>query len=293
MALKRSKYPYDRDEETAVRRLLTHHPPLSELEAQKVALFTREAVRLGFVSWPRKVTGLVDVAGCRVLDVGCGNSLHGVGFLIAGVGDYLGIDPHLNLDAASLKSKVTHQFESIGFTLGEVNDCYLPIQLATASTTDLVKSGWLFDVVVLHNVTEHVMDLEKLFQDLFYLTRRGGKIIFHHHNFFSWDGHHCSPKWEDDININDLSQALVVDWAHLSSNFPSDHYVSRGLNRVTLDELAAAVSNYFEIEMWKEIVSPKGRGAGRFHKLSEPGSPEYSYRDLTTKNVLGIAVNQG
>ena len=40
------------------------------------------------------------IRGKDVLDLGCGHTLYGIGFLIYGARNYLGIDPKLKLDVA-------------------------------------------------------------------------------------------------------------------------------------------------------------------------------------------------
>jgi len=243
---------------------------------------------MGFVRWPRRVARLVDLGGRDILDVGCGTTLHSIGFLTAGAKAYTGLDPTLDLDAKAFKSKVTHQFEPTPFSLRELTSTEPRITYWMGITEGLVAAGKRFDVATLHNVTEHVDGLNGLLETLTSLLKPGGHLVIHHHNFYCWDGHHCAPETEELLDLDNQEQRLVVDWAHLKTVFPEDHYVSRGLNRITLDELHALLIKYFVIDVWEEKESPPGRGRGRFHLLEENIPQGMTRRDLAVKNVLTV-----
>jgi len=198
------------------------------------------------------------------------------------------MDPSLKMDATEIKSKKSHHFEPIPFTLSQLTRADSRINYWLGSWEDLRAEGHQFDVATLHNVTEHVDDLESLFSSLAQVMSPGGQLVAHHHNFYCWDGHHCAPKTEELIDLDNQEQRLVVDWAHLKTVFPKDHYVSRGLNRITLDELHALLIKYFVIDVWEEKESPLGRGRGRFHLLEENIPQGMTRRDLAVKNVLTV-----
>jgi len=57
-----------------------------------------------------------------VLDLGCGHTLYGIGFLIYGARNYLGIDPKLKLDVPKLRRRERFRTDSPG-THGHCAKC--------------------------------------------------------------------------------------------------------------------------------------------------------------------------
>jgi SAM-dependent methyltransferase len=146
-----------------------------------------------------------------------------------------------------------------------------------------------FDIAVLHNVTEHLIHLEEVLAAVARRLAPDGRMLFNHHNFYSWNGHHMRPKTVAAIDPADADQANFVDWAHLDFEAPPGHYFHTGLNKVRLDELKAIVLRHFDIKEWTEIPSDAQRGAGRLTPELRARHPDASERELTTQNVFCIA----
>ena len=68
-----------------------------------------------------------------------------------------------------------------------------------------------FDVATLHNATEHLTDLPGVFASVARLLRPGEHLIFSHHNWFSWNGHHQEPKTAGRIDPDNTEQRRFVD----------------------------------------------------------------------------------
>ena len=137
------------------------------------------------------------------------------------------------------------------------------------------------------------MNIEEVFDGIRGRLRRDGLIVYHHHNFFCWNGHHQRPRTVDEIDASDPEQRKYLDWAHLGYRPEPDEYVARHLNRIRLDELRALTEKSFEIEIWDERLSDPGRGAGRLTAEIRAHHPEVSVRELTTQGVLCCARLRG
>ncbi|HET6469904.1 MAG TPA: TylF/MycF/NovP-related O-methyltransferase [Geminicoccaceae bacterium] len=258
-------------------------PPVDEgLHSALVA----RAVELGYVSWPKKIRG--HVHGKRVLDVGCGAGIHAIGYVIVGAKRYVGIDPRLDLQQAAVQSKRTHAMEPFGFTPADIMRAYRHVALLPGSFEDIAPEE-TFDIAVLHNVTEHLIRIEEVLAGVARRLAPGGRLLFHHHNFYCWNGHHSQPRTVAEIDLDQPKQRALVDWAHLDFVPPPGHYICTGLNRVRLDELKAMVLRHFDIKDWTETPSDAARGAGRLTPEIRARHPGFSERELTTQNVFCVA----
>ena len=246
----------------------------------------RYAIDTGYLAWPLKISSLLSRA--RILDFGSGRSLHFVGYLLAGAKEYVGDDPTQNFSSTLVKSKKTGKRVDIEMPLAGVSAVFP--QVLFTSNLETIRKNNRFDVAILHNVTEHLPNLSQEFDTIAQALDPGGLIIFHHHNFFCWDGHHCAPKREEDYDGQSEAHNQVVDWAHIDFDPPEKHGIrSSTLNRITLDQLKAETEARFEILHWTEMISPVGKGGGRFDRIPEGLLNRFSNRDLTVKNVLCIA----
>lgn len=240
----------------------------------------------GYLGWPRKIQKLVE--GRHVFDFGSGRSLHGVGYMLAGALSYLGYDPMMDFSMSSVKNKHSGKLEDIG----------VPLEALTAEFKNLSFTSSLgpkhlhrkFGTVVMHNVSEHVSSLEAALRVCWELLDRDGFLVIHHHNYYSWDGHHCQPKLESQVDLNEESHREVADWAHVTFDPPAGHPIRTStLNRIRLDDFRVGVEEFFEVEFWREVPSPVGKGGGRVSKIPGPLLKLYSPRELTVKNVLLVA----
>jgi SAM-dependent methyltransferase len=252
----------------------------------------RLAVQLGYVSWPRKIHRYV--LGKRVLDIGCGRTLHGVGFLVAGARRYVGCDPKIWMDSDTLRDRSpgtanSKERKSFGWTPRQIMERVPRISYYPALSTEAGLTE-KFDVVLLHNVTEHAPDLPALFDSAASHLAAGGRVIFNHHNFYCWNGHHLRPRTVDGIDMNDPLHRKAVDWGHIDLAKAGDPMVGDDrLNRVRLDDLRRMTEVLFEIERWEEQPSNEQQGAGRLTPAIMARHPELRERDFTVQNVFCVA----
>ncbi|MDY7110139.1 MAG: class I SAM-dependent methyltransferase [Planctomycetota bacterium] len=243
----------------------------------------RRAVEFDYLSWPRKIAG--DVRGLDVLDVGCGTGLHAVGFLVVGVRSYTGMDPILDLHDDRSKNLRKRTKESFGWTPAQVQQRLPRVELISG-TFEQVAPDKTFDIAVLHNVSEHLINIEEVFQGVWQRLRPEGRILFNHHNYYCWNGHHQPPKFVAEIDPGDPQQRKFLDWNHLDLDPETEASLAGKLNRIRLDEIRALTEKYFEVESWEEIPSGPDRGAGRLTDEIRRRFPRYSEREFTVQNVL-------
>lgn len=208
------------------------------------------AVKLGYCTWPRKLQNYI--RGRSVLDVGCRFGGHAMGYLCAGASSYMGIDPAMSMDAKVVRSKRIRNWVYAPMSSREIMEVVPDIKLHQCSTRDLVGSI-KFDAISLHNVTEHLVDIEDVFEDITKLLNRDGKIIYLHHNFYGWSGHHMPPHTPAALDENNPEHLKYCDWKHINliKELPRDHYLYTDLNRVRIDKLKSITNKYFNIEEWE------------------------------------------
>ncbi|AWF83266.1 methyltransferase type 12 [Microbulbifer sp. A4B17] len=208
------------------------------------------AVELGYCSWPKKLHKYVQ--GCNVLDVGCGFGGYAMGYLCAGANSYTGVDPAMVLDSRRVRNKRIRKWVNAPMSGQDIIDLIPDIDLHQCSTRDLVGVK-TFDTVCLHNVTEHLLEIEDVFEDIAGLLTKGGKIIFLHHNFYGWSGHHMPPHNLSVLDENNPDHLKFCDWNHINifQQLPHDHYLHTHLNRIRIDELRSLTRKYFNIDTWE------------------------------------------
>ena len=245
------------------------------------------AHQYGYVSWANTIQA--HVRGQSILDVGCGPGLHGFGYLAAGAKSYLGLDPIVDLNRDRVKNLAAKSDKMpFGWTPAELGQMVEPWEVRPTPIEDLPEER-RFDLAVMHNVTEHLQNIESVFAAIALRLKPGGKLLYNHHNFYSWNGHHLRPKVVGDIDLSDPSQAEMVDWGHVEYAPAPEHYIARGLNRIRLDDLIALTERYFDIELSEEKPSRPETGLGR---LTDRIRAQYTYlsdRDFETQNLLCVA----
>ena len=145
----------------------------------------------------------------------------------------------------------------------------------------------------MHNVTEHLVAIEEVFSEVRARLRPGGRIIYRHHNYACWNGHHQSPRTTSEINPEDRVQAIYLDWAHL--DFDSEWHLPMGrrLNRIRLHELRALTERLFKILTWEELPSRREQGAERVSDQIRARHPDYEREELLTQAVMCVAELKG
>lgn len=244
----------------------------------------RRAVEFDYVAWPRKIAA--DLRERDVLEVGCGSGLHAIGYLVVGVRNYLGIEPKMDLDQVYAKNQRTRREEWVGTTPRRIARRFRRLRFLPGSIEDVALDGD-FDVIVLHNVTEHLMNIGEAFLKVSDHLRPGGLVIFNHHNFYCWSGHHQPPKFVEDIDPASPEQKRYLDWNHLQIDPEKEElYLRTQINRIHLDDLRTLTEKYFQVESWDEREIDAHRGAGRLTEEIRARYPQLTVRELTTQGVF-------
>lgn len=251
-----------------------------------------KAIKWGYLKWPLEIRKIV--RGRRVLDVGCGAGTDSLGFLLVGAISYLGLDPTMKPDSRVVKNKRAAKLpggftskEDFGLSPNDLSDIFENISFVRGKFEEIPDDqlGKKFDVVSMYTVTEHLMEIGEVFEGCAGLIVSGGYLVFYHHNFYSWNGHHMAPKRVEDVNPMDAEQQNYLDWNHLTFQPPEGHYFHRGLNKIRLDELRALTEKYFKIIVWNEIPDKTGRLSDDVRARH----PKFSRRELEVGKVFCIA----
>lgn len=249
------------------------------------------SARFEYIVWPKRIQD--QVRGKRVLDVGCGFGAYGMGFMVAGATEYTGIDPAMDVDSPRARNKRTRSWDTMGVTPRQIEEALPAIRLIQSAVED-VDLEKRFDTVALHNVTEHFLQLEKSLAAVAQLCHEDTNVVFHHHNYYSWNGHHLQPNRPEQFDESDPSHREIADWRHINivPDLPPDHSIITGLNRVRLDEFRSALDRHFDIVGWEEMPSPPSaldRLTPEVVERVREAVPDITERELTTKTVLGVA----
>jgi len=209
------------------------------------------SVEYGYLTWPRRIHDII--INKSVLDVGCGFGGYGTGFLAAGARTYTGLDPAMDLDSTSAKNKRLRERNTMPMTPREIMAITPDITLFQGKSEDISHDRH-FEVISLHNVTEHLMDIETVFQGFLPLMTPETRIVFLHHHFFGWNGHHQAPVHPKDFNIENKKHGKYADWAHVinGAGYPEDDYIKVGLNQITLASIRELTYQYFDVLQWDE-----------------------------------------
>lgn len=252
------------------------------------------AAEFGYFKWPLQIQR--HIRGKRVLDVGCGAGMDAIGFITLGAREYVGIDPTVNLDSDVVKNRNGSRSRggrlpklSFGWTPNDISAAFPQLSFFKGTFEELREQRDFkkFDVISLYTVTEHLMQIDEVFEGCASLLKDNGKLIYYHHNYYCWNGHHMLPKRVSDLDENDPEQQQFMDWRHVLFDPPEDHLFRRWLNRIRLDELKAVTGKHFSIQKWQEIEDKDGRV--RLTDAIRQELHAYSERELTTAKVLCIA----
>jgi SAM-dependent methyltransferase len=249
------------------------------------------SAEFGYITWPRRIQEYV--RGRSVLDVGCGFGGFGMGFLVAGATSYLGLDPEMDLETSDAKNKRIRTWSDMGITPREIAETLPAIRLVRGKSEDL-SLGEQFDTISLHNVTEHLQELDRVFAGLVPLCTPDTTLVFHHHNFYCWNGHHEDPVQPAQYDESRWIHRQIADWRHIDivPSLPPYHRYLSDLNRIRLDELKTITEKYFDIRHWEEIPSSQAtldRLTPEILERVRQTVPDLTERDLSINVVLAIA----
>ena len=250
-----------------------------------------KSVEYGYITWPRRIQDYI--RGGKVLDVGCGFGAFGNGFLLAGAKEYVGIDPQMPLDSAKVKNKRKRERADLEITPREIMVKCPAIHLVNGVFEDLDTDD-KFDAVALHNVTEHLENIRDIIPDIRQLLAKDGYLVYHHHNFYCWNGHHMAPSRPENYQPGTGNQDQMADWNHviIAPDMPEDHYFNTNLNQIRLDEIKAITEKYYDVEIWNELNSPTAvaeRLTDTVWEKLHSFDPTLTKRDLMVNAVLCVA----
>lgn len=238
------------------------------------------------------------LSGLRILDIGCGKS-YWLSLLLAADGaNAVGVDTELVVPGRGV-AKYRQIFRTNGveralrtatwdmlFSRGyydELQRCVgrqLPhekVELHVYDGVHLPFSDASMDMVVSHEVFEHIADVLAVLAEIARVLRPGGKVYIYIHNFTSLSGgHHIAWKHPDTH-----PSRVVAPWDHLRSRRHSD--IPSWLNGLREHDYRAMFEKWFEIEEWR-ATAEEGRAVLTDSIRDELG--QYSERELLTKGFL-------
>lgn len=274
----------------ALRRCLSHlrHRPPS-MWFQLPLLIS--LIEMGYYE---RVRALVDfgISGQRILDLGCGNGFYGPIYLLLGAAHYTGFDYKLSLYSPIVRDYRTWSSKDLGTAARELG-CRFRGRISLYQGDWRALSGdSRFDLVAMYLVTEHLIEIEDAFDWIRGHLVEGGRLVFLHHNFACWNGHHQVPRSIDEIDESSEEQVKYLDWNHLRYRPKPDEYVARKLNRIRLDNLRAMTEDRFSVQTWVENRTDQKRGASRLTPRILASLPDYTERELLTQSVHCVAVKE-
>lgn len=245
-----------------------------------------KAVAFNYLGWPRQI--ISHVQDRDVLDVGCGTGHQALGYVVAGVKSYTGLDPVMDVHSDRAINRRASRWESFGWTPVDIMRRIPIVRLIPGSFEDIAPEEQ-FDIAVLHNVTEHLHNLDTVFEGIVRRLRPRGRLLYQHHNFFCWNGHHKKPKTVAAIDPGDPEQKRYIDWEHLKLADSRSDILSKKLNKIRLQDLRRLTKKYFTILDWQEIRTDPGRGSLRLTGEILRKYPQYKKKEFLIQNVICLA----
>ena len=242
-----------------------------------------------------------DWRGKRVLDVGCGKSfwltllLHSAGAEVTGIDaevtdprihfqKYLGIARRNGVERALRTWFWDYRYARPYY---EALARYVPFALRfdgidtrAMSATALDFPDRTFDLVVSHEVFEHIADVPATLKSLARALKPEGRTYIYIHNYTSLSGgHHIAWKYPDTE-----PSTTVPPWDHLRENRHAD--IPSWINRLREHEYRPMFEEYFDILDWFPL-GEEGRA------LLTPALKRelalYSEHELLTKGFVVVA----
>lgn len=213
----------------------------------------RVATDFDFLHWPKSMQRWVE--GRSVADIGCGHGAYSLGYVVAGAKEYVGIDPVIEPDSRVARNKLRRQDAPFPCSPAEIQQRFPQVSIRPGRFEEVAQAR-TFDTISLHNVTEHLMDIERVFEDLCQLMTPSSRVIFVHHNYYCWNGHHQKPSSIADLDEDNAEHARFFDWRHIRFDPPPDHYIATDLNRIRLGDLKSLCERLWTLETWEQRHSP-------------------------------------
>jgi SAM-dependent methyltransferase len=238
------------------------------------------------------------LAGKQVLDVGCGKS-YWLSLCIAADGAHaMGVDTEQVENRRNL-AKYRHILQANGiertlrtavwdslFARGYYRELeravgrHLPheaVELHVYDGVHLPLPDASIDLVVSHEVFEHIADVPAVLNELARVLRPDGRIYIYIHSFTSLSGgHHIAWKHPDT-----KPSRVVAPWDHLRARKHAD--IPSWLNGLREHEYRAMFEKVFEIDEWR-VVAEEGRALLTDEIRQELA--QFSERELLSKGFL-------
>jgi SAM-dependent methyltransferase len=238
------------------------------------------------------------LAGRQVLDVGCGKS-YWLSLCIAADGAHaIGVDTEQVENQRNL-AKYRHLLQANGiertlrtavwdglFARGYYRELeqavgqHLPheaVEIHVYDGVHLPLPDASIDLVVSHEVFEHIADVPAVLSELARVLRPDGRIYIYIHSFTSLSGgHHIAWKHPDT-----KPSRVVAPWDHLRARKHVD--IPSWLNGLREHEYRAMFEKVFEIDEWR-VVAEEGRALLTDDIRQELA--QFSERELLSKGFL-------
>ena len=248
-----------------------------------------------------KEYGVDSLKGKRVLDVGCGKSmwlsllLHSSGANLTGIDTEVpkatrGIKKYIEILGKNGLERAARTFVWDVFyakpyykKLAEVSGLKLKfddLDVRQDSAYELQFEDNTFDVIVSHEVLEHIPDMEATAKELHRVMKPGAITHLYVHNYASVSGgHHIAWKYPDTEPSD-----TVPAWDHLRENKYPD--IPSWINRLRVNKYREAFEAYFDIKAW---VSSEEEGRKLLTPEIRNELSDYSEEELLTKGFTIIA----
>jgi len=267
-----------------VRHLRSASPYIDRYEIPSSLI--EQTIEFGYITWPLTIRRFIN--GKDVVDIGCGSGVHALGFMLAGANSYTGLDPLISFESTLAKHKRQRKWIEFGWNARQIMEVLPGVQLI-AGTFEDVAPNRLFDIAALHYTTEHLHRIADVFASIACHLHPNGQLIFQHHNFYAWNGHHMQPKTISDIKVGDDKQQRYVDWNHLQFVNEFDPAIERKVNKIRIEELRELTKQLFTIEEWRLTPTKPKEGGGRLTEEIRARWSQYGSEELTTQSVFCVA----
>lgn len=247
----------------------------------------------------------IDPRGLRVLDVGCGKAywltllLHSYGARVTGI-DSEAVEPRRSLrkylrisrqngPERALRTLVWDQFYARPYYRELAACSSIPLRFDDVDTlsmavTELDFADDTFDLIVSHEVFEHIPDIPGAIRALHRVMKPEGLTYIYVHNYASLSGgHHIAWKYPDTEPSSE-----VPPWDHLRENrFPN---IPSWINRLREADYRKAFADCFEV---LDRIPSGHEGAALLTPEIRAELADYSEEELLTKGFVVVAKPKG
>jgi SAM-dependent methyltransferase len=249
----------------------------------------------------RMLCYLGDIKGKRVLDVGCGKSFWLSLLLHSAGAEVTGIDTEVVVTSTGIK-KYWEIFRTNGVErtlrtlvwdvvyarpyyreLAQLADFPLKmddLDLRSMNSNVLDFPDNTFDIIVSHEVFEHIADVAQTVEHLHRVIKPQGLSYIYIHNYTSLSGgHHIAWKYPDTEPSEN-----VPPWDHLRDK--RHPWIPSWLNELREHDYRAAFEQHFEIVDW---IQTETEGKQLLTDVMRAELKQYSDQELLTKGFVVVA----